>query len=87
MPLYNVWTWGAKTAGAEHFGNSEQTIVDNLLYMYTKPFDVVVDPFAGGGSTIEVCKKRLRRYWVSDRKPIVERETDVDQSNESVGTT
>jgi hypothetical protein len=37
----------------------------------------VVDPFAGGGSTIDLCKKRLRRYWVSDRKPIVEREKDI----------
>jgi len=41
--------------------------------MYTEPFDIVVDPFAGGGSTIDVCKKRLRRYWASDRLPIVER--------------
>lgn len=47
--------------------------MDNLLYLYTEPFDVVVDPFAGGGSTIDVCRKRFRRYWVSDRKPIVER--------------
>jgi len=39
--------------------------------------DVVVDPFAGGGSTIDVCKKRFRRYWVSDRAPIVERETEI----------
>ncbi|MHC4635776.1 MAG: hypothetical protein ACYSYU_11300, partial [Planctomycetota bacterium] len=31
----------------------------------------------GGGSTIDVCKKRLRRYWVSDRKPIVERENEI----------
>jgi len=47
--------------------------LDNLLYIYTEPFDIVVDPFAGGGSTIDVCKKRLRRYWASDRLPIDER--------------
>jgi DNA modification methylase len=51
--------------------------VDNLLYLYTEPFDIVVDPFAGGGATIDICKKRLRRYWVSDRLPIVERERDI----------
>ena len=34
-----------------------------------KSFDIVLDPFAGGGATIDVCKKRLRRYCVSDRKP------------------
>jgi DNA modification methylase len=46
--------------------------------MFTQPFDIVVDPFGGGGSTIEVCKKRLRRYWVSDRLPIIER-NDIRQ--------
>ena len=72
-PLYDVWKVQDKSNGTSHFGNSEAQWVDNLLYMYTEPFDIVVDPFAGGGSTIDVCKRRLRRYWVSDRLPIVER--------------
>lgn len=72
-PLYDVWKVQNKSNGTSHFGNSEAQWVDNLLYMYTEPFDIVVDPFAGGGSTIDVCKHRLRRYWVSDRLPIVER--------------
>jgi hypothetical protein len=78
-PLYNIWKQQEKTAGSSHFGNSEVRWLDNLLYLYTKPFDVVVDPFAGGGSTIDLCKKRFRRYWVSDRKPVVEREKEIRQ--------
>jgi transcriptional regulator with XRE-family HTH domain len=77
IPIYNIWKQQAKSEGSSHFGNSEVRWVDNLLYLYTKPFDVVVDPFAGGGSTIDICKKRLRRYFVSDRKPIVEREKEI----------
>jgi hypothetical protein len=76
-PLYNVWTFAKKSNGVGHFGNSEQQIVDNLLYLYTEPFDIVLDPFGGGGSTIDVCKRRLRRYWVSDRKPIPERAHEI----------
>jgi len=76
-PIYNIWTFQHKTNHVSHFGNSEQGIVDTLLYLYTEPFDIVVDPFAGGGATIDICKKRLRRYWVSDRKPIVEREREI----------
>lgn len=72
-PLYNLWSFGKKTNETGHFGNSEQRILDNLLYLYTEPFDIVVDPFAGGGSTIDVCKRRLRRYWAADRLPIPER--------------
>lgn len=67
-PLYNIWRQQTKTEGSTHFGNSEVRWVDNLLYLYTDPFDVVVDPFAGGGSTADVCKKRFRRYFLSDRK-------------------
>lgn len=79
IPIYNVWKQQTKSEGSSHFGNSEVRWLDNLLYLYTQPFDVVVDPFAGGGSTIDVCKKRLRRYFVSDRKPIVEREKEIRQ--------
>ena len=77
VPLYNVWKQQTKSEGSSHFGNSEVRWLDNLLYLYTKPFDVVVDPFAGGGSTIDLCKKRLRRYWVSDRKPVPERAEEI----------
>jgi len=66
-PLYNVWKQQEKTPGLNHPGNTEIRFVDNLLYLYTKPFDIVVDPFAGTGSTADICKKRFRRYWVSDR--------------------
>lgn len=76
-PLYNIWKQQVKTPGSKHFGNSEIRWLDNLLYLYTQPLDVVIDPFAGGGSTIDVCKKRLRRYFISDRKPIVEREHEI----------
>lgn len=77
-PHFDIWSFAKKTNEATHFGNTEQRIVDNLLYLYTEPFDIVVDPFAGGGATIDVCKKRSRRYWVSDRLPIVERQ-DIRQ--------
>lgn len=78
-PIYNIWKQQDKTQGVKHPGNSEIRWLDNLLYLYAQPFAIVVDPFAGGGSTIDLCKKRLRRYWVSDRKPIVERESDIRQ--------
>jgi hypothetical protein len=48
VPIYNVWKQQTKSEGSKHFGNSEAKWLDNLLYLYTKPFDVVVDPFAGG---------------------------------------
>jgi hypothetical protein len=52
-PIYNIWTQQAKTNGSNHFGNSEVRWLDNLLYLYTQPFDMVVDPFAGGGTLLQ----------------------------------
>lgn len=78
IPIYNVWKRQDRTPGySDHFGYSDVRWLDNLLYLYTKPFDVVIDPFAGGGSTIDLCRKRFRRYFVSDRIPIVEREKEI----------
>jgi hypothetical protein len=76
-PIYNIWSFGKKTNQVSHFGNSESRIVERLLYLYTEAFDIVVDPFSGGGSTLDVCKKRVRRYWTSDRKPIPERAHEI----------
>ena len=64
VPIYNVWT-------------PEAPILDNLLYAYTEPLDTVFDAFAGDGSTIDVCKRRLRRYYVSDSTPTPEREHEI----------
>lgn len=72
--LYNVWGRG----------KLEDGLVDNLLYHYTEPLDVVMDPF-GGGSTIDVCKRRLRRYYVSDLTPSPERENEIRQHDIATG--
>ena len=89
VPLFNVWKFQTKADASAHAGNTDIRIVDRLLYLYTQPFDVVVDPFAGGGSTLDVCRKRFRRCWVSDRKPIVERERDIqwDGNGKALGQT
>lgn len=76
-PLYNIWRFNGKTNDVSHFGNTEQRIVENLLYLYTEPLDIVLDPFAGGGATIDVCLKRGRRYWCSDRKPAPVRDWQI----------
>ena len=68
-PIYNVWAFGKKSNSVDHFGNTEKRITDNLLYLFTNPKDIVVDPFGGGGATLDVCINRGRRCWISDRNP------------------
>jgi len=71
--IYTVWNFAKLTNKTRVFGSIPQEIIDNLLYFYTNPFDVVFDPFAGGGSTIDKCIERKRRYYASDLSPIVAR--------------
>lgn len=68
--LYNIWNIKKIKNNMNHFGNVPIEFTENLLYYYTQPFDIIYDPFAGGGATIDVCKKWYRKYFVCDRKPI-----------------
>jgi transposase len=61
-PLYNTWKFQEQSAGSKHHGNSESTIVDNLLYLYTQPFDVVIDPFAGGVCRLQRSRRNLSNH-------------------------
>ncbi len=76
--VYTIWNFSKSTNKVKHFGNIPPEIIDNLLYYYTKPFDIVFDPFGDGGSTIDRCIDRKRRYYVSDLTPIPAR-TDIRQ--------
>ncbi|HXE88776.1 MAG TPA: class I SAM-dependent methyltransferase, partial [Hyphomicrobiaceae bacterium] len=51
---------------ASYFGRMPGQVVENLLWLYTEPGNVVVDPFVGGGTTIDVAKRMGRRIWASD---------------------
>jgi len=75
--LYNLWNLSQMNNETSHFGNVPLEFTENLLYYYTNPFDIIYDPFAGGATTIDVCKKWLRRYFVCDRKPIPAREEEI----------
>ncbi len=56
--------------GSKYPGRLPGQIIENLLWYYTEPFDVVFDPMAGSGTTIDVCKKMYRRYIAYDINPI-----------------
>lgn len=74
-------TWNVKEAGKEttHFGHFPEVFMENLLVRHTEPLDIVYDPFAGSGTTVDVCQKWRRRYYCSDRKVTPGREFDIRQ--------
>lgn len=76
--VYNVWNFDAPDPrfGQPHPGRIPGQIVENLLYYYTNIGDLVVDPFAGGGVTIDVCEHHGRQCLAYD---LVPKRDDVQQ--------
>jgi hypothetical protein len=77
IDVSTYWAFSSKTPpqyGTEGYaGRIPGHIVECLLHLYTHPFDHVYDPFAGGGTTLDVCKAYFRRYWGSDIAPLATR--------------
>jgi transcriptional regulator with XRE-family HTH domain len=75
--IYNVWNFANcdPRLGEDHPGRIPGQIAMNVLYYYTKQGNLVVDPMAGGGSTIDACLvmgRKCRAYDVNPmRKDIV----------------
>ena len=67
---FDVWqfpTTDRESGGQQsYFGAVPPQVVENLLWFFTEPGDIVVDLFAGSGTTIDVAKRMGRRVWASD---------------------
>lgn len=67
--VLNGWR-GAKTEADErHVCPLQLDVIENCLRLYSKPGDVVMDPFNGIGSTGVVALKMMRRYLGFELKP------------------
>lgn len=60
---FDIWQFQSDAdSDTTYFGRMPEQVVENLLWFYTEPGQVVVDLFAGSGTTIEVAKRMGRRY-------------------------
>jgi len=84
LQLYNIWKFSKPDDryGMDYPGRIPGQILENVLYYYTELFDTVIDPFGGGGTTVDVCKERMRRYQVYDINPVRE---EIDEHDITEG--
>lgn len=60
------WDFPKQSYGLTHKGDNKYAgvtpalIIYNMIWRYTEPGDLVVDPMAGSGTTIDVCKEEKR---------------------------
>ncbi|KKN47704.1 hypothetical protein LCGC14_0660270 [marine sediment metagenome] len=82
LKVYNIWSFLSPDPrfGRDTYpGRIPGQINQNLNYYFSEPGDLVVDLFAGGGTTIDVCKADDDKYGnreilAYDRVPLPERE-------------
>jgi ParB family transcriptional regulator, chromosome partitioning protein len=67
---YDVWSFRHDRGfGIPHAGAIPPAIIAHALYYYTFPNALVVDPMAGGGTTLDVCQSMGRRCLAYDLQP------------------
>jgi len=70
-----LWDYPKQSYGNTPKGNNKYPgvtpafIIYNLIWRYTKPGDLVCDPMAGSGTTIDICKEERRRFIAFDIVP------------------
>jgi len=67
----SLWLFPRRGEGGDskYHGAFIPQVVEYLLHRYTKPGDWVLDPFAGSGTTIDVCKRLDRNVLATDLVP------------------
>lgn len=80
--LSSVWNFGNRDnyAGDSNFhGNAPTQVIEQCILRLTNKKDLVVDPMAGSGTTIDVCKTFNRKIKAFDltptRKEIIENDS------------
>lgn len=76
-PIFSttLWDYPKQSYGDSPKGDNKYPgvtpafIIYNLIHRYTSPGDLVCDPMAGSGTTIDVCKEERRRCIAFDISP------------------
>ena len=67
---YPRQSYGTTAKGSNKYaGVTPAFVIYNMVKRYTEPRDLVLDPMAGSGTTIDVCKEEGRRVAAFDVSP------------------
>lgn len=84
---YTVWDFQYRDnyAGDKDFhGNCSPQIVEQCIWRLTEEGDLVVDPMAGSGTALDVCRAFNRRCIGYDIKPLPEREDIIQNDSRNI---
>lgn len=58
----NVWKYPVGGDGNDHPASMPEKLASDLVQSWSNPGDIVLDPFAGSGTTLKAAKELNRRY-------------------------
>ena len=72
--VYDMWYFGGLNPkyGKPHPGSLPGDFIENIIHYWSHDGDVIADPFAGGGITVDVCRAMGRTCYASDIAPVRE---------------
>jgi len=74
LRYFDVWNFAYRAPGqgwsGHEWGGVCGQVIENLLWYYTNPNDLVIDPMAGTGTTYDACMRMQRRCIAYDKYPI-----------------
>ena len=71
QPEHDVWFFPRALSGerVDHPTQKPEALLERIIRVATNPGDLVVDPFAGSGTTLAVAKRLGRRFWGCELSP------------------
>jgi DNA modification methylase len=76
---YPRQSYGSKQKGSNKYaGVTPAFVIYNMVRRYTEPGDLVLDPMAGSGTTIDVCREEGRKCKAFDVSPT---RPDIEQND------
>jgi site-specific DNA-methyltransferase (adenine-specific) len=74
QPDHDVWFYKCVTGfcnkeRVDHPSQTPESLIERIIKVATNPGDLVVDPFAGSGTTLVVAKRLGRNYWGCELSP------------------
>ena len=69
--VYDMWSFGGLNPkyGKPHPGGLPGDFIENIIHYWSHDGDIIADPFAGGGITVDVCRAMGRTCYASDIAP------------------
>jgi site-specific DNA-methyltransferase (adenine-specific) len=73
QPEHDVWFYsrviGISKERVDHPTQKPEVLMERIIKVATNPGDLVVDPFAGSGTTLAVASRLGRNYWGCELSP------------------